>query len=116
MMPCKKTYFSNEKIAMDYVARLQETSKRKVVPNRAYLCEKCLNWHITSLTVIKQNNMKNQIEILELALARRNTEIKEKQIRIDELTDTVVKLNNKIRVYDKQALEDLKNKQQTKDK
>lgn len=115
LMPCKKTYFANEKIAMEYVLRLKDTSKRKVVPHRAYLCEKCLHWHITSLTIEKEKNMRNQVEDLEEVIGKKNKEIEKKQRRIDELTDTVVRLNNKIKIYDKQAFEDLK-KQNNEDK
>ena len=49
MRKCKKVYFANEKIAEYYIEKLHKTSTRKVKPVRAYLCEKCLNWHLTSI-------------------------------------------------------------------
>lgn len=107
-MPCKKTYFADEKIATEYANRLQATSKRKVVPHRAYLCEKCLHWHITSLTQVKENNLTNQVDALTIAIAKKNKEIAKKDRRIEDLTSEVVKLNNKIRIYDKQALEEFR--------
>jgi hypothetical protein len=107
MMPCKKTYFADEKTATEFVHRLQETSKRKVVPHRAYLCEKCFNWHITSLRLVKENNLMNQIDSLTKAIGKRNKEITEKETRIEELSDTVIRLNNKLRMYDRQAFREL---------
>lgn len=47
-MPCKKTYFSDEKQAQIYIDKLCKTSKRKSVPVRSYLCSKCSCWHLTS--------------------------------------------------------------------
>lgn len=45
---CKKVSFINEDFAIQYIKKLKETSKRTKVPSRAYLCEICLNWHLTS--------------------------------------------------------------------
>lgn len=49
MSKCKKVYFANEKSAEYYIEKLQKTSTRKILPVRAYLCEKCLSWHLTSI-------------------------------------------------------------------
>lgn len=46
---CKKVYFINEKFALEYVEKLKKTSCRERKPVNAYLCEKCLNWHLTSI-------------------------------------------------------------------
>lgn len=46
---CKKVSFIDEKFADEYITKLHKTSKRKLVPVRAYLCEKCLTWHLTSI-------------------------------------------------------------------
>lgn len=107
-MPCKKTYFSNEKIALEYAARLQATSKRKVVPHRAYLCEKCLTWHLTSLSESKEKTLSYQIESLEKAIANKNKEIAKKDRRIEDLSDAVVRLNKQLRIYEKNSFEELK--------
>jgi predicted RNase H-like nuclease (RuvC/YqgF family) len=45
---CKKVSFINEDFALQYIKKLKETSVRTKVPSRAYLCEVCLNWHLTS--------------------------------------------------------------------
>jgi hypothetical protein len=76
MMPCKKTHFADEKTANEYVKRLQQTSVRKVVPNRSYLCEKCLNWHITSLPLRKEQTIKDKLHQLEMKLKEKNGRIK----------------------------------------
>lgn len=46
--PCNKTYFSDEKQAQIYIDKLANTSTRKSVPVRSYLCSKCSCWHLTS--------------------------------------------------------------------
>ena len=48
MVDCSKTKFANEKAALFYIEKLQATSIRSKIPNRAYLCEHCLTWHLTS--------------------------------------------------------------------
>lgn len=48
-MKCKKTHFADEKQAQFYIDKLKTTSNRSIKPIRAYLCEKCLNWHLTSI-------------------------------------------------------------------
>jgi hypothetical protein len=45
---CPKTYFLNEKEAQNYLDILKKTSNRDKIPRRAYLCPKCLTWHLTS--------------------------------------------------------------------
>lgn len=47
---CPKTYFINEQFAKDYIKKLNATSVRSKKPVRAYLCDVCLNWHLTSQT------------------------------------------------------------------
>jgi hypothetical protein len=48
-MTCKKVYFRDEQYALEYISKLKKTSCRERKPVRAYLCEKCLNWHLTSI-------------------------------------------------------------------
>jgi len=105
---CKKTYFANEKIAMEYAKRLQQTSKRKVVPNRAYLCEKCLHWHLTSLPLAKEESLGKIIQDQQKALKERNGRIKnlekkeiQYQERIRELSIKVDYYRNKCVKYEK---------------
>jgi len=72
---CKKVSFANEFFANAYIEKLQKTSARKLKPIRAYLCENCLNWHLTSIIGFEQerynnlerqiNNLKSKIEHLE---------------------------------------------------
>jgi hypothetical protein len=77
---CLKTTFRDEKEALFYIDKLRKTSKRSVLPIRAYLCEKCLLWHLTSKddkTKIKierlekeNNNLKNKIKNLRVEIER----------------------------------------------
>lgn len=55
-MNCGKVYFANEQNALFYIDKLQKTSCRKKKPVRAYLCEKCLNWHLTSIESVENKN------------------------------------------------------------
>lgn len=45
---CPKTYFATEKEALNYIEILKKTSCRDKIPKRAYLCQDCLTWHLTS--------------------------------------------------------------------
>lgn len=49
MVVCKKVNFINEAFALTYIEKLHKTSVRRLIPVRAYLCEKCLAWHLTSI-------------------------------------------------------------------
>ena len=73
-MDCPKTYFANEEQALFYIKKLKATSKRIKVPVRAYLCNKCFNWHLTSQT-------EHQVSVLE----ERNKEVRIKNKRIGDL-------------------------------
>lgn len=105
MVTCSKTYFADEKTAMEYVVRLQATSKRKVVPNRAYLCEKCLNWHITSLSENKLNNLMDQWHKQKLTLEQKNKQLEKKDRKIDSLYEKIADLNGRVDIYRKKCVE-----------
>lgn len=68
---CEKTSFRDEKYATEYLKKLKATSIRQKRPVRAYLCDICLNWHLTSLnehqTDVLHNykkELKNKNEII----------------------------------------------------
>ncbi|WP_340112642.1 hypothetical protein [Maribellus mangrovi] len=46
--PTGKVKFADQVAAEFYLAKLKKTSCRAVVPQRAYLCEYCNTWHLTS--------------------------------------------------------------------
>ena len=114
MMPCRKTHFANEKTALEYVKRLQETSKRQVVPDRAYLCERCLNWHITSLPLKKELTIKDQLHQLELKLKEKNGRIKNLEKQVNKLQELVADANRKNETYLKMIRELEKNQKPKK--
>jgi catalase (peroxidase I) len=75
-MNCFKASFANENFAEQFVQKLIKTSNRKVKPQRAYLCEKCFNWHLTSKPLVisddeltkqeyKIKKLNNKIQYLE---------------------------------------------------
>lgn len=63
-MVCTKVTFATEEFANEHIARLKEKSNRKVVPTRAYKCDKCGSYHLTS-----QPNWKAHIENLETKIS-----------------------------------------------
>jgi len=73
-MNCHKSAFLNEKIALEYIKKLKETSHRDRRPHRAYLCPDCMAWHLTSSTTQEERH----VEKLE-------QKIKEQQLNIDQL-------------------------------
>lgn len=78
---CKKVSFADEKQALFYIDKLGKTSSRTTVPQRAYLCQKCLNWHLTS----KQENKTYFSLLTENETLKK--ELAEKERIISELTD-----------------------------
>lgn len=56
---CWKVKFLNEEQADSYIKKLNATSKRYKKLVRAYLCEKCLNWHLTSRSEKDDNTIHN---------------------------------------------------------
>ena len=82
---CSKVKFSNEANALFYIKKLNATSKRVKVPVRAYLCEYCLSWHLTSMTDKEQTLLqkyKEKIKILGLEIQNRDKKIIELNNRI----------------------------------
>lgn len=57
---CTKVKFASEKFAIEYVEKLQKTSVRESVPQRAYFCPYCLTWHLTSKESKEVTQIKEQ--------------------------------------------------------
>lgn len=84
-MSCFKTSFVNEDFALQYIDKLKKTSKRKRKPVEAYLCDKCLTWHLTSIESQEAvtgkykdrqiNNLKSKIIHLESEVKRLNLKL-----------------------------------------
>lgn len=69
---CKKVSFADEKQALGYIGKLLKTSIRERKPVNTYLCEHCLNWHLTSIELkeVKEiKYLKRQIENLKSKIA-----------------------------------------------
>lgn len=84
MSKCKKVYFANENSAKFYIEKLNKTSLRKVKPVRAYLCEKCLNWHLTS--IVSEENRQ---------LIYKDRQIANLKAKIQHLENEIQRLTNK---------------------
>jgi uncharacterized protein (DUF305 family) len=86
---CKKVYFVDEKNALMYINKLKKTSSRERKPVNAYLCQHCLNWHLTSIElkeVSQVKNLESQIKNLKEKIARQKTHIEgmQKKLMIDK--------------------------------
>ena len=80
MEECKKTKFADQAAAMFYIAKLKATSCRDKIPQRAYLCEICLSWHITSIKLTPDQrriqSLERKIKSLEEQLVGKDRIIK----------------------------------------
>ena len=78
---CKKISFLNEAQAIFYIDKLRNTSTRTKVPTRAYLCQDCLNWHLTSKGAYADENplienLREKCKNLEAEIKLKDAEIK----------------------------------------
>lgn len=92
---CKKVSFVDEKQALLYIEKLQATSTRKKKPIRAYLCEKCFTWHLTSI----QDDNNKEIETLRSKLGVKEKEIEDLKLQIDYLVDKNKKLKSQYNLH-----------------
>jgi hypothetical protein len=67
MSTCTKVSFGSEAMANEDIKRIKNKSTRQVVPTRAYNCNKCGGWHLTSQPnwIVHTKNLECKIEILE---------------------------------------------------
>lgn len=84
---CKKVSFATEADAIYYINKLKKTSSRKVLPARAYLCEECLNWHLTSIQHADISSILAEHERAIIALKKK---IKEKEKTIECLNRAII--------------------------
>lgn len=45
---CMKVQYTSEKFALEDIERIRKKSNRSRIPMRAYYCDKCNFWHVTS--------------------------------------------------------------------
>lgn len=46
--PCKKIKYGTKEIAEEDMKRIKKSSKKEILPIRAYKCKICNCWHLTS--------------------------------------------------------------------
>jgi hypothetical protein len=51
---CKKVMYASEQLANQDIARIKQKSTRAKQPTRAYLCNICNTWHLTSIPDYKK--------------------------------------------------------------
>lgn len=106
---CKKVSFADEKQALFYIDKLGKTSSRTTVPQRVYLCHKCLNWHLTSkqenktyFSLLTENEtLKKELEEKERIISELTGKTKSNQVLnieklLKEKNDKLVEQNSKI--------------------
>jgi len=101
---CKKVVFANEDFALKYIKRLKESSTRQKIPQRAYLCEVCFNWHLTSSLEWNEEDdlvkkLKRDIAKLERKLLERDNRIKRLEREKEKHHAQVYELNQKLDTY-----------------
>jgi len=89
---CKKVSFINEDFALQYIKKLKETSTRTKVPSRAYLCETCLNWHLTSKGEYPVEEKERQTK----AKTRFDNQIRDRDFKIASLERKLAKAYDQI--------------------
>ena len=111
---CKKSSFKDQESANKYILKLQATSKRDRIPQRAYLCEKCSTWHLTSKPDYNKvenvskidkiepgidvfNNYESIIKQLNLELQEKNTEIEAMNRQLNKMYKEIYELNDTIK-------------------
>lgn len=103
----KKARFANEKAANEYIAKLQKTSTREILPARSYFCQ-CGAWHLTSsasseasqkLIVLKQEHekLKKEKEDLIRQFTSDSSIAVQVEARVAELKKTNKELKNKMK-------------------
>jgi len=96
---CKKVYFATEADADYYIKKLAKTSKRDTKPVRAYLCEKCNCWHLTSWAEVDIDKAFQDIDAeVEYSIETLNNWIIANQLALDLFMNMydnmVIELNN----------------------
>lgn len=78
---CNKVFFATEAAALFYIDKLNRTSARERKPTNAYLCPKCLMWHLTSKHRSEQDiekEAKEKYKTVIKTLEANNLKLKEK--------------------------------------
>ena len=93
---CKKASFANEAAANTYIDRLKKTSTRSKVPQRAYLCNKCNNWHLSSTISWEQQHLEldNKLKDLEDRFKRLETSLHDREQKLLAALKKVEQLTN----------------------
>lgn len=83
---CTKVKFATESYAIEHIKKLKATSRRMVVPQRAYLCEHCNCWHLTSQQPTTHDLYEKRVEKLKVLIDKKDSELKKLRIKIYDLT------------------------------
>jgi len=121
---CMKVQYTSEQFALEDIKRIRKQSNRSRVPLRAYYCDKCNFWHLTSnadsssekIATLQQKLLEAEKTIKELKQSIRECEqknilskgerkelkreqlIAEKDTQIKSLRETEKKLRNDISI------------------
>jgi hypothetical protein len=104
--PCVKTPYMSEQYANIEIKRIKAKSSRDTVPKRAYKCDDCGYWHLTSKNDYKKPEKKpKELMVIEKQAAR----IEAQQAIIKELKTVISMRNSTIRTL-KSKLEKVETK------
>lgn len=121
---CNKTSFADQKSAQEHLVRIFfEKNRRRVTPNREYLCPNCNTWHLSSngkndyVYELKIKQLQDKIEelsskkkVVTQVNSNQNDELVGKNLRLSRRIEnelklaekrdkTIEKLQEKIRTY-----------------
>lgn len=88
-MVCRKVKFRNEKHTLEYIEKLQRTSIRQYVPVRAYLCDKCMNWHVTARATYGTEQFTEEIKRLNFIIRGLKIENESLKSKVKKLKDSI---------------------------
>lgn len=101
MILCEKTSFATQKGAQEHLVRIFfEKKKRRISPNREYLCPKCGTWHLSSngkndyVYHLKIEQLEK--ELSELTSKKKAVKIQNNNSSDEELLEKNAKLARKI--------------------
>lgn len=104
-MNCTKTKFADEASEEFYISKLKRTSVRDRVPLRAYLCQYCCCWHLTSKVdthqPIKVLEIEKENDRLKLEIDTMNKKMARMRVELAQLRDIIINRNKTIKLLTK---------------
>lgn len=111
-MECTKSQYTTERFALADIARIKKISSRDKVPVRAYFCDKCNFWHLTSEKNKKDQKNNDKIIALESEVKSLTTELEALKKANNKEDRALVKADSRVKLLNERVkiLNELTNK------